>query len=244
MITPDDLSPSENKESADSSSIRHRGPEGLGEEVACALEQNTRSGQGGTDAEDQRFLQAWFKEKGCLIPQELWSSWHPVSEGTLEHEVRLRLEDRRAMKKTLPGSFGFVPTKDGETWVPIPATPAEYLHRMHLQNTIFGDEICLEGGMIHSGPSMIIGGPPNGFSFVISQPWLEAADNRNQFPSEAEIHEFLSGIGFQPLRNAFYGWQSSDASLVILDAKPDNFISTPEGILPIDLLLTETLLAA
>lgn len=115
---------------------------------------------------------------------------------------------------------------------------------MHLQNAIFGDDIRLEGGMVHSGPSMVIGQPPDGFSFVISQPWLEAEDIRHQFPSEAEIHEFLSGIGFQPLLNAFYGWQSSDASLVILDAKPDNFIATPEGILPIDLLLTETALVA
>lgn len=243
-MTSDDSSPRETRQNAGSPSLCRRGPEGLGEEVACALEQNTRSGQGGTDAEEQQFLRAWFEEKGCLIPQELWASWHPVSERTLEHEVRLCLDDRRAMKKTLPGTFGFVPAREGATWVPRPATPAEYLHRMHLQNAIFGDDIRLEGGMVHSGPSMVIGQPPDGFSFVISQPWLEAEDIRHQFPSEAEIHEFLSGIGFQPLLNAFYGWQSSDASLVILDAKPDNFIATPEGILPIDLLLTETALVA
>lgn len=244
MTTPDESLPSEEQKNADSPSLRRRGPEGLGEEVACALEQNTRSSQGGAVASDQEFLRAYFRERGCLIPQELWSSWHPVSDRTLEHEVRLRLEDRRAVKKTLPGTFGFIPAKDGATWVPKPATPGEYLHRMHLQNTIFGDDIRLEGGMIHSGPSMVIGQPPDGFSFVISQQWLEAADNQHQFPAEAEIHDFLSGIGFQPLLNSFYGWESHDESLVILDAKPDNFIATPEGILPIDLLLTETSLSA
>lgn len=193
--------------------------------------------------EEQAFLRAWVEEKGRLIPTALWQSFHPVTDQTLEHEVRLRLEDRRAVKKTWPGTFGFVPTWDGTSWVPAPATPAEYLHRMHLQNTIFQDDIRLEGGMIHSGPSMLIGQPPDGFSLVISQPWLEAADNRRQFPSEEEIHHLLCGIGFLPLRNAFYGWRSGDKSLVILDAKPDNFIATPDGILPIDLLLAETFLA-
>jgi len=37
----------------------------------------------------------------------------------------------------------------------------------------------------------------------------------------------------------FYGWEQEEEGLVVLDAKPDNFITTPDGILPIDLLLTE-----
>lgn len=110
---------------------------------------------------------------------------------------------------------------------------------MHLQNRLFGDEIRLEGAMIHAGPSMILGQPPDGFSLVISQPWLEAADNKRQFPSEQEIHDFLCEIGFRPLLKSLYGWQSHDDSFVVLDAKPDNFIATADGILPIDLLITE-----
>lgn len=244
MTIPDDPLRGEDRKSADSAPYRRRGPKGLGKEVACALEQNTRSGQASSGPAEQEFLRSWFEKKGCLISPALWESWDLVSDQTSEHEVRLRRDDRRAVKKTLPGTFGFVPVKDGATWVPKPATPAEYLHRLHLQNIIFEDDIRVEGGMVDSGPSMVIGQPPDGFSFVISQPWLEAADNRHQFPSEPEIHEFLSRIGFEPLFNAFYGWQSNDKSLVILDAKPDNFIKTPVGILPIDLLLTETSLAA
>lgn len=115
---------------------------------------------------------------------------------------------------------------------------------MHLQNTIFQDDILLEGAIVHSGPSMLIGHPPDRLSFVISQPWLEAADNAQQFPHEEKIHEFLCPIGFRPLLRSLYGWQSQDESLVILDAKPDNFIETASGILPIDLLLAECQVAS
>ena len=194
--------------------------------------------------EEQAFLRAWAQKEGCLIPLARWDSWILVSNSTLEHEVRLRLDDRRAVKRTWPGTCGFIPAWNGTVWVPRPASPAEYLHRMHLQNTLFQDEIRLEGGMIHSGPSMILGQAPGGFSFVISQPWLEAADNQHQFPSEEEIHGLLSHIGFQPLLRSLYGWQNTDQTLVILDAKPDNFIATADGILPIDLLITECQAAA
>lgn len=73
--------------------------------------------------EEQAFLRAWVEEKGCLISTALWQSWHPVSDQTLEHEVRLRLDDRRAMKKTWPGTFGFVPRWDGKSWLPAPRNP-------------------------------------------------------------------------------------------------------------------------
>lgn len=189
--------------------------------------------------EEQAFLRAWVQKEQCLIPERIWESWILVSNRTLEHEVRFRPEDRRAVKKTLPGTFGFVPAWDGSLWTPKAATPAEYLHRMHLQNTLFQDDILLEGAIVHSGPSMLIGHPPDGLSFVISQPWLEAVDNAQQFPSEESIHDLLCQIGFRPLLQSFYGWQSHDESLVILDAKPDNFIETAHGILPIDLMLAE-----
>lgn len=189
--------------------------------------------------EEQEFLQAWTQAEGCLIPQTRWESWTLVSNHTLEHEVRFRADDRRAVKRTWPGTFGFVPGWNGTAWMPRPASAAEYLHRLHLQNTIFQDEIRLEGGMISTGPSLIIGQSAGGFSFVISQPWLEAADNKRQYPSEEEIHDLLCNIGFEPIFNSLYGWQRTDRSLIILDAKPDNFIATAVGILPIDLLLTE-----
>lgn len=217
----------------------YRGPQGLGEEAARALEQNSRPNSGGSGLEEQAFLRQWAEEEGCLIPPSAWESLHLVADHTLEHQVRFRESDYRAVKRTLPGSFGFVPAPDGSKWVPRPANAGEYLHRLHLQNLIFGDEIQLEGGMVVTGGPFILGQPTGGFAFVISQPWLEAADNKQQYPSEAAVDEFLRGMGFERLLNAFYGWRSTDQSLVILDAKPDNFIATPDGILPIDLLLAE-----
>jgi hypothetical protein len=50
-------------------------------------------------------------------------------------------------------------------------------------------------------------------------------------PTESE--RFLTA----PSRSEL-GWQNTDETIVALDTKPDNFITTPAGILPIDLLLT------
>ena len=93
--------------------------------------------------------------------------------------------------------------------------------------------------MVSDGPSMIIGQPAGGISLVISQPWLEAAEPTRPHPTEAEIAHYLQDRGFTPLFGALFGWMQDDGSRIILDAKPDNFILTPAGILPIDLLITE-----
>lgn len=116
---PDELTPD-----AGSPPIHRRGPQGLGDEAARALEQNSRSDQGSTSLEEQAFLRAWAQAKGCLIPRSQWESWILVSNHTLEHEVRFRPEDRRAVKKTWPGTFGFVPRWNGNAWVPSPASAA------------------------------------------------------------------------------------------------------------------------
>ena len=42
---------------------------------------------------------------------------------------------------------------------------------------------------------------------------------------------------FEPLANSFFGWLRSSDGVLILDAKPDNFIKTPDGILPFDLVI-------
>lgn len=93
--------------------------------------------------------------------------------------------------------------------------------------------------MLSEGPSMIIGQPSGGISLVISQPWIEAADPSAPHPSEPEIAGFMRTMGFTPLIASLFGWIHQDAGYVILDAKPDNFILTHSGILPIDLLITE-----
>jgi hypothetical protein len=47
----------------------------------------------------------------------------------------------------------------------------------------------------------------------------------------------MESLGFTALPNAFFGWLREADGILISDAKPDNFILTPDGILPFDLLM-------
>lgn len=189
--------------------------------------------------EAQERLRRWAEEAGCLIAETGWRGLKLISAATAEHEVRYRASDHRAVKRTWPGTFGFVPERVGSKWVPRAATPQDYVLRQELQNELFQDDIRLEGVMLSDGPSMIIGQASGGISLVISQPWLEAADPARPHPGEKEIAVYLQERGFSPLFDALFGWMRDDDTCVILDAKPDNFILTACGILPIDLLLAE-----
>jgi hypothetical protein len=221
-------------------SRRPRGPGRFGQEAAAALGKDLRSDTAGPAMEEQELLK--FAEKtGSLISEQIWLSHRLVSGHTAEHEVRFRIADRRALKRTWPGTFGYIPRLIAGKWEPTPALPSEYLTRLALQNELFADSIELEGFMISSGPSMIIGAPSGGLSLVVSQTWLEAADNANQFPSEQQIRTLMEAKGFRLLFGSLFGWQNEPEQLVILDAKPDNFIATPAGILPVDLLIAECL---
>lgn len=193
--------------------------------------------------EAQARLRRWAEEAGCVIAEADWHALPLVSAATAEHEVRYRAADHRAVKRTWPGTFGFVPGRAGGRWMPQAATPQEYLRRQRLQNDLFQDDIRLEGVMVGEGPSLVIGQSAGGLSLVISQPWLDAADPARPHPSEAQIAAFLEKMGFTPIFDALFGWRQEDGPLIILDAKPDNFLLTPAGLLPIDLLITEVALA-
>ena len=216
----------------------YRGPQGLGERAARALEQSARAGQGIGALAEAACLRHWSETEGCLIAEPDWLTLPLITNATAEHEVRYRSMDHRAVKRTWPGTYGMVPEFLLGAWRPQPASPRQYLLRQALQNELFADSIRLEGTMDGTGPSMIIGQPAGGLSLVISQPWLDAKDASDPHPSESEIAGFLEDRGFSRLAESFFGWEDSDAGLIILDAKADNFISTTHGILPIDLLLT------
>lgn len=221
--------------------VNCRGPRGLGEKAARALGERFGANRECSGVEEESFLKQWFSDQGQLFDQEEWLSYQLVANNTAEHEVRYRRSDHRAIKKTLVGSFGNIPKLEDEGWILAPATPSQYLHRLALQNEWFGDALRLEGAVIKEGATSSIIWTPDaaGLSLVISQPWLDPADRSNQFPSVAEIDNFMTDLGFSSLISSLYGWQNSDSTLIVLDAKPDNFILTSAGILPIDLLLTE-----
>jgi hypothetical protein len=218
---------------------RYCGPEGLGQEAARALEQSAGAGEGFGGMEEESILHRWAETGGHLIPAAGFTCHKLVSATTSEHEVRYRQADHRAVKRTWPGMFGFVPKASGGRWMQGAARASEYLLRLHLQNELFGDEIRLEGATWDSGPSMIIGRVVAGLSLVISQPWLDASDPSRPHPSAEEIREYMMERDFEPLSGSFFGWHASDLGIVILDAKNDNFVATDHGILPIDLQITE-----
>lgn len=230
---------SDPKQNYPSSSRRYCGPEGLGEDAARALEQGARAGEGLGGVEEESILKLWAEEAGCLITEDSWAAHRLITNHTSEHEVRYRLDDHRAVKRTWPGMFGFIPKRVQGTWTHQAALPSEYLHRQALQNQIFGDSILLEGAMAATGPSMLIGQPPGGLSLVVSQPWLDASDPLQPHPSENQIFRHLADRGFEPLFGTLFGWLNQDYGYVVLDAKADNFILTPQGVMPIDLLITE-----
>ncbi len=221
---------------------RPRGPGSLGEEALALLAAGGGAGaRFGGMAEDpreqQQRLEAWARQRGVLISEPVWTALRLVSSGSAEHEVRYRAEDNRAVKRTHPGTFGFQPELQDGKWVSMPANPASYLRRFQLQNALFADEVQLEGVMSSAGPSMVIGQPPGGISLVISQPWLDAREVSQPHPTEAEVVKYLEQRGLIRLRDAFYGWRRAADGVVILDARPDNFVLTEAGLLPIDLHL-------
>lgn len=217
----------------------YRGPAGLGETLARAVEQNLRADRGSAKIAEGAFLRQFAETHGCLISETEWSRHRLVSNDSAEHEVRFCEAPRTALKRTHPGTFGQVPRYLNQVWEPRPPTLSEYLHRLHLQNELFGDEIRLIGIIKSMGPSLLISPPPHQFSTVISQPWLEPLSIKEQFPSESEIYEYLRDLGFVPLLGTFFGWEHHADRIVVLDARLQNFIRTPDDILPIDLLLAE-----
>ncbi len=106
---------------------------------------------------------------------------------------------------------------------------------MALQIEVFESDLKLEGVSISEKPSMVIGEPSGQPSFVISQPWYERTDRA----TSEEIDALLKEEGFSPVRGSYFGWFRAADGVVIVDAKPDNFIRTTEGILPIDLQMAQ-----
>ena len=78
---------------------------------------------------------------------------------------------------------------------------------------------------------MIIGRSAGEPSLVISQAWYEKQDS----PAATDIAARLRREGFLPAPRSYYGWHRPADGVVIVDAKPDNFVATPAGLVPLDL---------
>ncbi|MCU0797530.1 MAG: HAD family hydrolase [Akkermansiaceae bacterium] len=180
-------------------------------------------------------LESWARETGALIPCDEVDRLPLVSNHTSEHEVFYRQHDDRAIKRTWPGVYGQIPIPLNGVLDRRNATPSEYLMRMALHIEVFASDIRLEGVSISDKPSMIIGQPAGQPSVVISQLWYEKSGTA----TNEIIHDFLVGEGFRPVPSSYFGWFRPEDRVVIVDAKPDNFIQTPKSLIPIDLQMAQ-----
>jgi hypothetical protein len=147
----------------------------------------------------------------------------PRSKGA-EHEVFFHQEEGRVYKRTYPGTFGSAPTERGLRRT---ATPYFYLSRLELLKDVFGLDTRLEG---------ITGDV--GLSVVISEPWVYPADPQCPLPFLHEIVEFMRSLGFEGT-NRSYEWRRESDGVLVSDARPDNFIRSKEGVVPIDLIASK-----
>ncbi len=49
----------------------------------------------------------------------------------------------------------------------------------------------------------------------------------------------MEAVGFTEKPGSYYGWFKKDERITAVDARPDNFIKTEDGVIPIDLVLSE-----
>jgi len=74
---------------------------------------------------------------------------------------------------------------------------------------------------------------------VVSQQYVKPADPNSPHPSASEIADFMRSQGFQPTPKSYFGWERSEDGIKVLDARPDNFIKTPAGVVPVDLVMAQ-----
>jgi len=225
----------EHSETAITASIRaHRNGAASAFQDAASFIESRCSAESDTDPLgicQKSALREWATHSSTLTPVSAFEGLEVVSDCTSEHKVFYRASDNRAVKRTWAGVYGQIPIpKDGKL-DRRNASPSEYLRRMALQISIFESDIQLVGVFISDEPSMIIGQPSGEPSLVISQEWFE----KESAPSLKEISTYLESEGFKHSPKAYFGWYRVEDGVVIVDAKPDNFIKTIVGLVPIDL---------
>lgn len=89
-------------------SRRSRGPKGLGEHAARAIEQSLGPSQGRGALEEESFLKDWLSEQGRLICEADWVSLKLISNSSAEHEVRYRESDHQKAHRSGGSQDGMI----------------------------------------------------------------------------------------------------------------------------------------
>jgi hypothetical protein len=93
-------------------------------------------------------------------------------------------------------------------------------------NEVFGSDIRVEGITPGDKPSIIT-----------SEPYHEAADEKSPYPTPQEIGDYMRSRGFNPMPNAENAWRRAADGISAYDVRPQNFIKTKDGVVPVDLVL-------
>lgn len=51
----------------------------------------------------------------------------------------------------------------------------------------------------------------------------------------------MEAMGFTEKPGSYFGWFKKDEKITVVDARRDNFIKTGDGVIPIDLVISEEL---
>jgi hypothetical protein len=145
--------------------------------------------------------------------------------------------DRRVVKCTKPGKFGLGHGPKGRYGTHSAATPLFYLERLELMNQEFPTDIRLEGIVLGKSDR---GNEEDLRPFIVtSQRLIEPVDKQRPNPTEPEIEGLMLKLGFKLLRDQCYNWIRESDRVIVTDAKMLNFITTDEGIRPIDLIISK-----
>jgi len=228
-------------EDADANNQSLTGPESINAAAFRSAASELREGEtaDGGGSEGAQDLLKWGRKSGRIVPDSDFENLPPLSNSTSEHEVFYQPETGRVIKRTWPGFYGQVPTPEDGALGRRVATPSEYLERQALQNEVFGSDLRLEGVHASDRPSMIIGEPAGQPSFVVSQGFLESVHPDDLPPTTEQISDFMHEHGFREAPKSYFGWYRPADATVVVDAKPDNFVLTAEGVRPIDLQMAQ-----
>ena len=168
--------------------------------------------------ESARLLE-WIE--GCEHSKWVDMSLPEIARGS-EHLVLFDDQTSEVVKITLPGTYGdYYEIIDGRIHQ-FDSTPAEYLLRMRWWEELFtiapNPVGMTKSGQIVSRQQFIHGDPD---------------------PPQEEVDQFLLDAGAVAVRQHCWLWKKADheseIEIWIGDARSDNFVLTPEGIVPIDI---------
>jgi hypothetical protein len=176
----------------------------------------------------------WAHARNVVLGNDYTSGLERHNGISAEHEVFYRKSDDRVVKRTYPGTFGIGNGPKGKQHH---ATPMFYLRRLELMNQTFDADLRVEG--VSFGKSLLIGAKGEQPSLVISQPWIRADNPKQPHPTPAQIREFMEALEFTELAGSYYGWYRRSDNITVLDARPDNFVRSHAGVVPIDLVISQ-----